>query len=232
MPDERDRFVANGPAEAIDRLLTTWLLPDDSVAIGDPAWLSTVEALRRRGLRSIAVSTDTEGLLPASLQQALQAGARAVIGTSRMRHSQCYGVSPARALALAAVLEAHPDVAVIEDERFVGTVPAPLRAASTRRWAAIRSAEALLGAELGLSLVSTDASTAEGLDEPLGETLHVAHLLQRRIASHEVDDPARRARRLVTELGRVGVQVPLATLGLNCWARIEEPPAMRRAMSN
>lgn len=232
MPDERDRFVANGAAEAIDHLLTTWLAPGDSVAIGDPAWLSTIQILRRRGLRPLAVRTDAEGPLPDSLQRALLAGARAVIGSSRMRHSERHGVSATRARELTAVLERYPEVAVIEDERFAGTEPAPIRSSSSRRWAAIRSADALLAADLGLALVSTDASTAERVDEQLDGSLHLAHLLQGRIASPGAEDPNQGMRRLAANLGRLGVQVPLTAPALNRWARIAEPPAVRWPIAN
>lgn len=117
--------VASGSLDTVERILATVLRPGDRVAVEDPGWGSLLDLLPALGLRPVSLRLDDEGPLPDSLAAALAAGVRAVIVTGRAQNPTGAALTPRRAAALRAVLAAHPDVLLIEDDHGHGMVDQP-----------------------------------------------------------------------------------------------------------
>ncbi|AGP31444.1 aminotransferase class I/II-fold pyridoxal phosphate-dependent enzyme [Corynebacterium terpenotabidum] len=248
-PDLADRAdtavisVTAGAVDAVERLLMTALAPGDFVALEDPCFLTSGNATRLAGYRTLPVPVDAEGMEVAPLRAALDAGARAVVCTPRAHNPTGVSLSASRAQALREVLAAHPGVLVIEDDQFslLSTVPyETVIPAGHRRWALIRSMSKFLGPDLRTALVASDPDTAELLSRRInGGTTWVSHLLQRTVAALLSDAATRRHiadagahyagrnRAFLTRLRAAGLDAPDAD-GLNLWVDLGAPNAAER----
>jgi DNA-binding transcriptional MocR family regulator len=99
----------------------------------------------------------------ADVDRALRRGARALVLTTRAQNPTGAAVSSVRAKELRALLVAHDDVLLIEDDHCAGIAGAPLHALSgtTRHWAFIRSAPKAYGPDLRLAVLAGDQRTVE-----------------------------------------------------------------------
>ena len=59
------------------------LTPGDKVAVEDPCFLGTINALRLAGMHSVGIEVDAQGMRPEKLALALDAGVRAIVITPR-----------------------------------------------------------------------------------------------------------------------------------------------------
>ncbi|MFD7924266.1 aminotransferase class I/II-fold pyridoxal phosphate-dependent enzyme [Streptomyces sp. NPDC059740] len=179
--------VTSGSLEGIERVLAAHLRPGDSVAVEDPGWRNLLDLVPTLGLRVAPVAVDQEGPLPEELQQTLAAGARAVIVTARAQNPTGAAVSEARAARLRAVLGAHPQVLLVEDDHGHDNVSLPLHplggAGATDHWVVVRSVAKAYGPDLRLAVLSGDAVTMERVRgrQRLGPGW-VSHLLQDAVA--------------------------------------------------
>ncbi|WP_055699866.1 aminotransferase class I/II-fold pyridoxal phosphate-dependent enzyme [Streptomyces silaceus] len=157
--------VTSGSLDAIERVLAVHLKPGDAVAVEDPGWGSLLDLVPALGLRIVPVGVDDEGPLPADVERALEAGARAVVVTDRAQNPLGAAVTAARARALRDVLAVHRDVLLIEDDHGHGIVDLPLRplAGVTRSWALIRSTAKAYGPDLRLAVLTGDPVTVDRL---------------------------------------------------------------------
>ncbi|MFC4487677.1 transcriptional regulator PtsJ [Tepidiphilus baoligensis] len=183
--DCRDHDVlslTHGAVDAIERLLTAYLVPGDKVAVEDPCFLGSLNTLRCAGLEAIPVAIDGQGMQPESLEEALAAGAQAVLCTPRAQNPSGCSLSKARASKLRRILENHPHVLVIEDDHFAllaNTAYHSIVPESASHWALIRSVSKGFGPDLRLAFVASDATTAARLGMRLAPgTSWVSHLLQ------------------------------------------------------
>ncbi|WP_345763031.1 aminotransferase class I/II-fold pyridoxal phosphate-dependent enzyme [Diaminobutyricibacter sp. McL0608] len=230
---ECDLVVTHGAVDAVERLLGAYLTRGDLVAVEDPCFLSSIGTLRLNGFRTAAVLVDAEGMVPGALEAALRAGARAVICTPRAQNPTGASITAGRSHSLSAILEAFPDVLVIEDDHFSAISDAPYRRitpASSRRWALVRSVSKFLGPDLRVALVLSDPETSRRLGARLSSaTTWVSHILQNAVATMLADQGtiqllgkaratySRRSSRLISELRRHGIEVAGPADGLNVW---------------
>ncbi|MFD9596617.1 aminotransferase class I/II-fold pyridoxal phosphate-dependent enzyme [Kitasatospora sp. NPDC059973] len=227
--------INSGSLDTIERILATRLRPGDAVAVEDPGWGSLMDLLPALGLRAAPVRLDDEGPLPEALAEALAAGVRAVVVTSRAQNPTGAVVTAARAAALRAVLAGHPGVLLIEDDHGHGMVDQPFHSlvgAGSEHWVVVRSAAKAYGPDLRLSFAVGDADTIGRVQgrQRLGAGW-VSHLLQATVAELWRTDAAPaarvaaayRARRdaLLGELAARGIEAHGAS-GLNVWVPVPD----------
>ncbi|MER8047464.1 aminotransferase class I/II-fold pyridoxal phosphate-dependent enzyme [Streptomyces sp. NPDC094032] len=236
--------VASGSLDAIERVLAAHLRPGDAVAVEDPGWGSLLDLVPALGLRPVPVAVDDEGPLPDAVARALRGGARAVIVTDRAQNPTGGCVSEARATELRAVLGAHPDVLLIEDDHGHGIVAAPPYPLATGagRWVFVRSVAKAYGPDLRIAAFTGDPET---VDRVLGRQRlgpgWVSRLLQRTVThlwtTGAVDPLAvsaaygERRDGLVRALARRGVEAH-GRGGMNVWVPVaDETGAVARMLA-
>ena len=184
--------VTNGAVDATEKLLAQALTPGESVALEDPCFLTSINAVRRAGYRPVPVEIDADGMLPEALARALADGARAVVCTPRAHNPTGASLTEERAAALRAVLADHPHVLVIEDDHFSALARTPYRSIipdGHRRWALIRSFSKILGPDLRVGVVASDPDTAQRFTAQIGAgSTWVSHLLQRTVHALVTDE--------------------------------------------
>jgi DNA-binding transcriptional MocR family regulator len=176
--------VAGGALDAIERILQTHLRPGDAVAIEDPTWPRVTDLVHALGLVVEPVPIDEAGFLPAVLEPALRR-VRAVIVTPRGQNPTGAALDEERSRQLRALLGAHPEVLVIEDDYASAVAGAPYVPAhgTTRHWAVVRSLSKVVGPDLRLAPLAGDDLTISRVEgrQLLGPGW-VSHVLQRTAA--------------------------------------------------
>ncbi|WP_432835670.1 aminotransferase class I/II-fold pyridoxal phosphate-dependent enzyme [Dactylosporangium sp. CA-092794] len=184
--DGAELAVVGGALDAVERLLNAHLLPGDRVAVEDPGWANLLDLVAALGLRPVPVPVDESGPDPQRLTDALRGGARAAVVTSRAHNPTGASVTGPRAADLRAVLAAHPDVLVIEDDHAAELSVEPLHplAGATRAWGFVRSVSKPYGPDLRLAVVAGDATSIARLTgrQRLG-TGWVSTVLQRLVTA-------------------------------------------------
>jgi DNA-binding transcriptional MocR family regulator len=225
--------VTHGALDAIERLLGSALVRGDAVAVEDPGYLASTGIVTAMGFRAVGVGVDRRGMDPVALGRALRDGARAVVITSRAQNPTGASLDGERAAALRQVLEAFPDVFVVEDDHLslvAGSSYQRARSSRTASWAVVRSMAKILGPDLRVAVVASDPRTEDQLRRRLLAGVNwVSHLLQATTAAL-VADPAtpprlaaaraayaRRAARLEVELRRHGITAAGPADGFNVW---------------
>ncbi|MFJ2744655.1 aminotransferase class I/II-fold pyridoxal phosphate-dependent enzyme [Streptomyces sp. NPDC087440] len=156
--------VASGSLDAIERVLAVHLKPGDAVAVEDPGWGAMLDLVPALGLRAVPVAVDDEGPLPGEVEQALRAGARAVVVTARAQNPTGAAVGAARAAELREVLAAHPSALLVEDDHGHGIVDLPvhpLAGAGSGHWVFVRSVSKGYGPDLRVAVMTGDAETVD-----------------------------------------------------------------------
>lgn len=188
--------LTHGAVDAVERVLGAHLTRGDAVAVEDPCFLSSIGTFRLNGYRALPVPMDARGMTREGLRAALEAGARAVVCTPRAHNPTGASLTGQRARELRALLAAHPEVLVIEDDHFSALARTPYRRitpAGAPRWALVRSVSKFLGPDLRLGLTVCDPDTAARLQARLAAATWVSHLLQHLVAG-VLADPATPAR--------------------------------------
>ncbi|KPC54694.1 MocR-like B6 salvage transcription factor PtsJ [Amantichitinum ursilacus] len=240
-PSAQHIEVTHGAVDAIERLLEAHLVADDKVVVEEPCFITSINTLHVAGLQAVGVPVDAEGMRADALEQALAAGARAVIITPRAHNPTGCNLSPKRALALRRVLARYPHVLIIIDDHFALLAHAPyysVLSATSARWALVRSVSKALGPDLRLAVLACDEQTAQRLQARLAPgTQWVSHLLQG-IAHTCLVDPAIRARiaaagadyaqrraTLLAALRAQKIAVSQQADGLNLWLPLAQDSA-------
>lgn len=181
-PADYEINLTNGAVDAIERLVAAHLVSGDSVAMEDPCFLGSINAIQVAGMQVTGIALDHEGMLPDALELALAGGAQAVLLTARAHNPTGCSLSEQRAAALRAVLSKYPHVLVMIDDHF-GLLSVhdyyPVIPETTMRWALIRSVSKVLGPDLRLAIVASDKQTSFRLRQRLTAGANwVSHLLQ------------------------------------------------------
>jgi DNA-binding transcriptional MocR family regulator len=243
IPAER-LCAVSGALDGIERVLAADLSPGDPVAVEDPGWPGVLDLVRAVGARLVGVALDDRGMLPDALAGALRAGARAVVLTPRGHNPAGAALDAPRAAALAEVLDAAPDVLVVEDDHLGPVAGVPWRSltAGRARWAVVRSVSKWLGPDLRLALLAGDELTLARVEgrQSLGPGW-VSGLLQR-LAAELWADPevialveratgiyADRRDALVAALAAHGIETR-APSGINVWVPVPDEDAAVRAL--
>ncbi|WP_343733130.1 transcriptional regulator PtsJ [Duganella sp.] len=229
--------LTNGAVDGIERLAAAQLVAGDKVAVEDPCFLGSINALRLSGMQTIGVPIDDEGMQPQALQRALEQGARAVLLTPRANNPTGCSLSRRRAEELKRVLAGHPNVLIIVDDHFALLASEPYHSvipSPATRWAVLRSVSKGLGPDMRLAFVACDAGTAARLRTRLApgmswvsrilQTVVAACLgapaVQQQIAAARAGYAARRAE-LRSELIAQGIRLPPPADGLNVWIPLD-----------
>jgi DNA-binding transcriptional MocR family regulator len=103
--------------DGVERVLQAHLRAGDRIAVEDPGYAGVLDLVGAMGLVPQPVPLDDFGVRPEALESAVAAGARAVVLTPRAQNPTGAAFDEERVRALRAVLERHPDVLLIEDDR-------------------------------------------------------------------------------------------------------------------
>ncbi|AXK34446.1 aminotransferase class I/II-fold pyridoxal phosphate-dependent enzyme [Streptomyces armeniacus] len=237
--------VTSGALDAIERVLAAHLRPGDPVAVEDPGWGSLLDLVPALGLRPVPVALDDEGPLPDAAERALREGARAFVVTSRAQNPTGAAVTAGRAAALRAVLAAHPEALLIEDDHGHGITSLPLHPLAAGggdgHWALVRSTAKAYGPDLRLAVLTGDQVTVDRVRgrQRLGPGW-VSRLLQDAVVhlwrTDTVDGAAvsaaygERRDALVRELAARGVAA-YGRSGMNVWVPVpDETGAVARLL--
>jgi DNA-binding transcriptional MocR family regulator len=178
--------VVSGALDGLERVMQVHLRRADRVAVEDPAFSGVLSLLQPLGLVPVPVALDDRGMLPEALERALARGARAVIVTPRAQNPTGAALDAGRARALRAVLRRHPDVLVMEDDHAGPVSGADVQslAATTARWAVVRSFAKAFGPDLRVAVVAGDAETVARVEgRQLTGMRWVSHVLQQLVVA-------------------------------------------------
>ncbi len=153
--------VAAGGLDAIHRVLSAQLRLGDPVAMEDPGWGNVLDLVAALGFRPVPIAMDADGVRPELLQDALRAGARAVVITNRAQNPTGVSLTPHRAAELRSVLAGSPGTLVIEDDHAAELAGDPLGsvAGATQSWAFVRSTSKPYGPDLRVAVLAGDPAT-------------------------------------------------------------------------
>jgi DNA-binding transcriptional MocR family regulator len=239
--------VVGGALDGIERVLQAHFRPGDTVAIEDPGYPGVLDLVGAMSLVPLAVPVDDEGVDPEGVDRALAAGADGLITTPRAQNPTGAALSDARATALGAVLERHPDVLVVEDDHAgpaAGASCVSLAADQRARWAVVRSVSKSLGPDLRLAVLAADDTTVARVEgrRQVGAGW-VSHLLQQLVTALWSDPTVTAACWRAAEVYRerrealiealAGHGVPARGVsGLNVWVPVaEEQPVVARLLA-
>ena len=238
--------IVGGAMDGIERVLQAHLRPGDRIAVEDPGYTGVLDLVGALGLVPEPVAVDESGALPEALEAALDAGARAAVLTPRAQNPTGAAFDAARARALRPVLDAHPDVLLIEDDHagpVAGTAAFTLSHPRKPRWAVVRSVSKSLGPDLRVAVLAGDATTVGRVEgrQALGAGW-VSHLLQATVDALWADGAterrlrdaaqayATRRRALIEALAGHGVAAE-GRSGFNVWVPVREEASTIAAMA-
>lgn len=210
----------NGAMDGMDRVLSAALRPGDRVAVEDPSFGNVLDLVTSRDMTLVPIRVDREGVRPEELARACKEGVKAVIVTPRVQNPTGAVISEARAEALRDILDAHPNVLVMEDDHAAYMTDAPLHPIHRERsrWIYVRSFSKAINPDLRLAAMTGDEATmTQVLDRMLLGERWVSHILQR-IAAAFLSNGEYRIR--LVEIARVyasrreGLKAALARWGI------------------
>lgn len=242
--DPANLCAVNGALDGLERVLAAHLAPGDLVAVEDPGFAGVLDLVRALGLGLQPVAVDESGMRPEALRAALAAGARAVVVTPRGQNPTGAALDARRARELRAVLDASPEVLVVEDDHLgpVAGVPVHTLTPGRAAWAAVRSVSKWLGPDLRVALLAGDAATVARVTgrQAVGPGW-VSSIIQRAVATLWADEETLalaeqaatvyggRRRRLVEALAAEGVEAT-GRSGLNVYVPVPDEDAAVRAL--
>jgi len=228
--------ITSGALDATERLLAAHLRPGDRVAVEDPGWANLIDLIAALGLERVAMPVDDEGPTVDGLRQALDAGAAAVVVTTRAQNPTGAALSPTRASALRALLAESPHVLCIEDDHAAELAEVPLAplAGASGSWAFVRSVSKPYGPDLRLAVVAGDEATMARVEGRMRLGAGWVSTVLQRLVVEIWRDPsvgevveracreyARRREALLAALAARGVKAHGRT-GINIWVPVPD----------
>jgi DNA-binding transcriptional MocR family regulator len=175
--------VVGGAHDGIERVLEVHLRVGDRVGVEDPGYIGSLDLTRAMGLTPVPVAVDDQGPTVAGLEAALDRGISALLVVPRAQNPTGAAITAERSAELRVLLEAHPELLVIEDDHaaaVAGPALHPLVSPDRERWAMVRSVAKGLGPDLRVAVLAGDEDTvARVLGRQRLGTGWVSHLLQR-----------------------------------------------------
>ena len=237
--------VMGGALDGIERVLQARLRPGDRVAVEDPGYFAVLDLLGALGLIAVPVALDDFGPLPEEVERVLSGGVQAIIVTPRAQNPTGAALDYRRANDLRAILRAHSEVLVIEDDHagpIAGTPALTLIEAGRPRWAVVRSVSKWLGPDLRTAFLTGDELTIGRVEgrQRLGAGW-VSNLLQElvvaiwkdpraeRLVQRAAKAYASRRRALIEALAPFGIKAT-ARSGLNVWIPVPEEAVVVQSM--
>ncbi|MBB5788266.1 aminotransferase class I/II-fold pyridoxal phosphate-dependent enzyme [Jiangella mangrovi] len=238
--------VVGGAMDGVERVLASRARPNDRIAVEDPGYPGVLELVRSMGMVPVGVAVDDSGPVPSSLAAALETRVAAVVVTPRAQNPTGAAVDAARARELRAVLDAHPDVLVVEDDHasLIAGAPYVSVSAGRRSWAVVRTTSKVLGPDLRTGFLLADPRTARRVAErQLVGAGWVSHVLQHLVVRLLSDDDVRTGMRLAGDLYRARRQSLLGRLaergiaargrsGLNVWVPVPHEVPVVQALQD
>lgn len=230
--------VVDGAIDAMARTLDVALGYGDRVAVEDPGFPPLFDLLDQQGLERVPVAMDAHGMVPASLTEALAAGASAVVLQPRAHNPTGVSLTPTRARELAAAVRtAGHAVWVVEDDhsgQISSARDVSLGGLLPDRVVHVRSYSKSHGPDLRIAAVGGPATVLDALvaRRMLGPGW-TSRLLQRVLADLLTDGPAvdaveharrvyhGRQRALTQALARQGVELAPGD-GVNLWLPVAD----------
>ncbi len=238
--------VVGGAMDGLERVLVSHVRVGDRVIVEDPCYTGVLRLVRALGLEPVPAGIDDRGVTPANMAGALAADAHVCILTPRAQNPLGAAFDRERATELRAVLAAHPDALVVENDHAgaVAGVAYHTLTEGRERWAVIRSMGKTLGPDLRVGVLAADDLTVRRVEgRQVVGCGWVSHLLQRAVAGLWSDAAvqaslcraaasyAERRNGLVTALADRGVP-STARSGLNVYIPVaEEVQAMRALLA-
>ncbi|MCV9947590.1 aminotransferase class I/II-fold pyridoxal phosphate-dependent enzyme [Rhizobium sp. BT-175] len=151
-------WLASGTFDAIATIMRKTIAQGAVIGVEDPCFMTTLGFARQAGYGTYPMPVDEEGVTPDGLRAALSAGVKAVILTPRAHNPMGGSWSDPRRAALQEVINAHPDVLLIEDDHYavLSRYPAVTLVEPERpMWAIIRSVSKYIGPDLRLAAVNS-----------------------------------------------------------------------------
>lgn len=242
--DASELAVVGGALDGLERVLAARLRPGDRVAIEDPGYPAVAHLLGAMGLGVVPVGIDRFGVQPDSLERALAGGVDALVVTPRAQNPTGAAFDAERAAVVAAVLDRHPDLLIVEDDHAGPIAGQPFHHLGSDRaaWATIRSMAKTFGPDLRVAALAGDRITVGRLAarQAVGAGW-VSHLLQGVVAnllsSPDVGrglitaaDGYRRRRAGVVEVLRAAGHDVHGRSGLNIWVPVVDEAQVVTAM--
>lgn len=231
--------VVDGAMDAVELAARALIRFGDRVIVEHPTFPLILDQLEAAGAEVVGVPVDTQGMVPAALQEALSAPAAALVLQPRAQNPTGVSLSPGRAKELAEVL-ADSDVPVIEDDSagYVAWTPGislgrwlPDRTVHIRSFSKSHGPDLRLAAMSGPPAVMREIASRRQLGQGwtsrllqkillglLTEDQSVRQVERARVEYHE------RREAMVEALRRHDIEVG-GTDGLNIWVPVADESA-------
>ncbi|PKF81437.1 transcriptional regulator PtsJ [Vibrio sp. vnigr-6D03] len=236
-PEEMGFSITGGAVDSLERLLATHLLPGDKIAVEDPCYLGSANAIQLASMVAVGANMDGDGMLPDELEAQLKKGARAVLFTPRAQNPTGCCYSEKRAQEIRDVLSRYPNVLVLVDDHYALLSTCEyqnLIPDNAQYWAVYRSVSKGLGPDLRLAFVAADLVTTKRLQSRLipGMTWvsrilqsMVLTALQSKSVQKQLVDTSEMCRQsrlwLIQALAKHGLSIREDIEGVNVWVPVK-----------
>lgn len=181
-PTSKEITLTYGSVDAIERIINSHLISGDLIAVEDPCYLGSINAIRLAGIVPIGVEIDEFGLIPSSLSSAMLKGIKAILITPRAQNPTGCSLSHQRALEIKRILSKYPKTLVIIDDHYAllsSTKYYSIIPNNIQNWSLIRSVSKALGPDMRLAYVAADQNTIAKINARMAPgTTWVSHLIQ------------------------------------------------------
>lgn len=242
VPVDRGIFVSAGALDLIERALNAaGLVPGDKVSVEDPGYMSLLALTRLMGFELVPLTLDQHGIVPESLQSAINVGVKAVLFSSRAQNPTGISTSKERALALTEIAADAQDVLFVDDDHSNLLQLAPYHPWHIRDngpWLVARSLSKYLGPDYRLAVTTGDTQTIESLENRQAVGMGWVSTFLQRLALQLLNSPTMRRKisaggktyverhtTLLTILRKKGFHV-VGGAGLNLWLPIADERAV------